>query len=169
MCTQMKTEEDWTEDCYIAQAEYPHGDREDLDTFIRQLLKDDSSESFSKSFTFRDSSCSLTQIKRSAAEALKNAAEAFRSLSLFKLTREELAKSTPDPAMHAKTDKATLGTVDGRDGRDGARGQPGAARHARWGTNHLAPSKPRSLNITVVLQLLSERFSATPLRTMWSI
>ena len=42
--------------------------------------------------------------KRSAAEALKNAAEAFRSLSLFKLTREELAKNTPDPAMHAKTD-----------------------------------------------------------------
>ena len=50
--------------------------------------------------------------KRSAAEALKNAAEAFRSLPLFKLTCEELAKNTPDPAMHAKTDKATLGTVD---------------------------------------------------------
>ena len=50
--------------------------------------------------------------KRSAAEALKNAVKAFRSLPLFKLTREELARNTPDPAMHAKTDKATLGTVD---------------------------------------------------------
>ena len=48
---------------------------------------------------------------RSATTTLAMGAERFRALPFASLTRAELAMSTPDPAMHAKTVPATLGSV----------------------------------------------------------
>ena len=47
----------------------------------------------------------------SAAKVLSKASKTFRAMPLSKLTREELANSTPDPTMNSKTDAAELGTV----------------------------------------------------------
>ena len=48
---------------------------------------------------------------RSAAETYQIASKTFRALRLGELTREELENSAPDPAMHAKSTAAALGTV----------------------------------------------------------
>ena len=47
----------------------------------------------------------------SAAATLAAGTERFRALRLASLTRVELANSTPDPALYAKTEPATLGSV----------------------------------------------------------
>ena len=49
---------------------------------------------------------------RGAAATLAKACGRFRALPLDSLTRDELADNKPDPAMHAKTVEATLGSVD---------------------------------------------------------
>jgi hypothetical protein len=49
---------------------------------------------------------------RGAAATLAKACGRFRALPLASLTRAELADNKPDPAMHAKTVEATLGSVD---------------------------------------------------------
>ena len=49
--------------------------------------------------------------KRDSTQTLQLAATRFRALPLGRLTREELASNTPDPAMHAKTDAAVLGAT----------------------------------------------------------
>ena len=50
--------------------------------------------------------------KKGAAATLATATDRFRAVRLADLTREELADSTPDPAMHQKTVAAKLGEVD---------------------------------------------------------
>ena len=47
----------------------------------------------------------------SAAESLATATEHFRAQPLATLTRAELMDKAPDPALHAKTVRATLGSV----------------------------------------------------------
>ena len=49
--------------------------------------------------------------KKSVSDALALAVAHFRALPLRELTKAEMEKNTPDPAMHAKTLKAELGGV----------------------------------------------------------